>query len=153
VTWFAVPPPQGANARRWPIAQEGKDVPKRQRISGDGIPEHPQPFSAALRIGDMIFTSAFGGQVAETGKSPDDPREQIAQAFTNMRAIVEKGGGRVDDIAKVTVYLKDRNDRDKVNAEWIKMFPDEDDRPVRHTVTTELPGNRVIQMEFVAVVA
>ena len=128
-------------------------MPKRQRISGAGIPEHPQPFSAALRIGNMIFTSAFGGQISETGKSPDDPREQIAQAFVNMRTIVEEGGGRVEDIAKVTVYLNDCNDRDMINAEWVKVFPDENDRPVRHTITSELPGNRVIQMEFIAVVA
>lgn len=60
---------------------------RRQRIFGANIPEHPQPFSAALRIGNMIFTSAFGGQVAATGKSPDDPRQQIAQAFSNMKAI------------------------------------------------------------------
>jgi 2-iminobutanoate/2-iminopropanoate deaminase len=126
---------------------------KRQRISGAGIPEHPQPFSAALRIGNMIFTSAFGGQVAATGKSPDDPREQIAQAFANMKAIVEKGGGKIGDIAKVTVYLKDRKDRDLVNDEWVKMFPDENDRPCRHTVAGDMQGNRIIQMEFVAVVA
>ena len=128
-------------------------MPKRQRISGKLIPEHPQPFPAALRIGNMIFSAALGGQNAETGKTPDDPREQIAQAFTNMRSMVEAGGGGVGDIAKVVVYLNDRKDRDMVNAEWIRMFPDEDDRPVRHTITTELPGKRVIQMEFIAVVA
>jgi enamine deaminase RidA (YjgF/YER057c/UK114 family) len=70
-----------------------------------------------------------------------------------MRNMVEAGGGGVGDIAKVVVYLNDRKDRDMVNAEWTRMFPDEDDRPVRHTITTELPGKRVIQMEFIAVVA
>lgn len=125
---------------------------KRQSISGPGIPEHPQPFPPAVRVGDMIFSSAIGGQNADTGKTPEDPKAQIAQAFANMRTIVERGGGSVGDIGKVVVYLSDRKNRDMVNAEWTKMFPDESDRPVRHTITSDLPGKRVIQMEFIAVV-
>ncbi len=69
-----------------------------------------------------------------------------------MRRIVEAGGGTTGDIAKVSVYLKDRKDRDMVNVEWVKMFPSEDDCPVRHAIPSDLPGNRVIQLEFIAVV-
>ena len=125
---------------------------KRKPISGRGIPEHPQPFPAAVRVGNMIFSAGIGSQDAETGSEPETPEGQIAQAFANMRRIVEAGGGQVGDIAKVVVYLNDRKDRDMVNVEWEKMFPDEGDRPVRHTITTDLPRNRVIQMEFSAVV-
>ena len=77
---------------------------------------------------------------------------QVAQAFSNMQRIVESGGGQVGDIAKVVVHLADRKDRDLVNIEWIKMFPDENDRPVRHTATSSLPGKLIIQLEFIAVV-
>ena len=125
---------------------------KRQSISGPGITEHPQPFPPAVRVGNMIFSSGIGGQNAESGETPEDPQAQITQAFTNMRTIVEKGGGSTGDIGKVVVYLNDRKDRDMVNAEWTKMFPEESDCPVRHTITSELPGKRVIQMEFIAVV-
>jgi 2-iminobutanoate/2-iminopropanoate deaminase len=125
---------------------------KRKPISGRGIPEHPQPFPAALRIGNMIFSAGIGSRDEEAGTDPETPAGQIEQAFVNMRRIVEAGGGQVGDIAKVVVYLNDRKDRDMVNAAWEKMFPDENDRPVRHTLTTELPRNRVIQMEFIAVV-
>ena len=125
---------------------------KRIPISGPNIPEHPQPFPAAVRVGNMIFSAGIGSRDALTGSDPEKPADQVAQAFVNMRRIVEAGGGQVGDIAKVTVYLNDRKDRDLVNAEWERMFPDENDRPVRHTTTTDLPRNRVIQMEFVAVV-
>jgi 2-iminobutanoate/2-iminopropanoate deaminase len=125
---------------------------KRRAIKGPDIPEHPQPFPPAIRIGNMIFSAGIGSKDALTGKDPDEPRAQIAQAFENMKRIVEKGGGSVGDIAKVVVYLNDRKDRDMVNAEWVKMFPDENDCPVRHTITTELPRKRVIQLEFIAVV-
>jgi enamine deaminase RidA (YjgF/YER057c/UK114 family) len=124
---------------------------KRQPIAGKGIPEHPQPFPAALRIGNMIFSAGIGTKDAERNVDPESPAEQVAQAFENMRRIVEAGGGQIGDIAKVVVYLKDRKDRDLVNSEWIKMFPDENDRPVRHSIPTDLPRNRVIQLEFIAV--
>ncbi len=125
---------------------------KRQIISGKGIPEHPQPFPTAVRVGNMIFSSAVGGQDAEAGSTSENPAAQVAQAFSNMQRIVESGGGQVGDIAKVVVHLADRKDRDLVNIEWIKMFPDENDRPVRHTVTSSLPGKLIIQLEFIAVV-
>lgn len=125
---------------------------KRQPISGHDIPEHPQPFPAAVRVGNMIFSAGIGSKDAVSGSTPETPEGQVAQAFLNMRRMVEAGGGSVGDIAKVVVYLNDRKDRDLVNAEWEKMFPNEDDRPVRHTITTELPRKRVIQMEFIAVV-
>lgn len=125
---------------------------KRQVISGPGIPSHPQPFPTAVRIGNMIFSSAIGGQDTEADSLPEEPQVQIAQAFVNMRTLVERGGGSVGDIAKVVVYLNDRKDRELVNVEWQKMFPDEADRPVRHTITSELPGKRFIQLEFIAVV-
>jgi enamine deaminase RidA (YjgF/YER057c/UK114 family) len=124
----------------------------RQSIKGSGIPEHPQPFPPAVRVGNMIFSSAIGGQNAETGETPEDPQAQIAQAFENVRNVVEAGGGTTGDIAKVVVYLNDRKDRDMVNVEWVKMFPNEDDCPVRHAITSDLPGKRVIQLEFIAVI-
>jgi len=125
---------------------------KRQIIAGDDIPSHPQPFPTAVRVGNMIFSSAVGGHDPATRKAPDGKEAQIAQAFANVRKIVETGGGTVGDIGKVVVYLEDKKDRELVNAEWIKMFPDENDRPVRHTVSAELPGKLIIQLEFIAVV-
>lgn len=125
---------------------------KRKAITGPDIPTHPQPFPPAVRIGNMIFSAGVGAKDMSTGKVPAEPRAQVAQAFANMKRIVERGGGSVGDIAKVVVTLNDRKDRDMVNEEWVRMFPDEDDRPVRHTITSELPRNQVIQLEFIAVV-
>ena len=47
--------------------------------------------------------------------------------------------------------LKDKALRDLVNVEWIRLFPDENDRPVRHTVEGDFAGNRMIQLEILAV--
>ncbi len=125
---------------------------KRQSINLPGKPMHSQPFPAASRAGNIIYSSAISGKDPESGKVPDDAAAQIAIAFTNMKALVEAGGGTVDDIVKVQVFMEDRSQRDLVNTEWIAMFPDEDSRPVRHTIAGALPSNYIIQMEFIAVI-
>ena len=125
----------------------------RQIIAAPDIPEHPQPFPTAVRVGNVIFSSALSGKDAVSGETSDDLETQVAQAFTNMRRVVEEGGGSPGDIGKVVVYLKDRKHRDVVNQEWIKMFPQESDRPVRHTIASDLGGKMQIQLEFIAVVS
>ncbi len=124
---------------------------KRIRLKGPGIPEHNQPFPAAIKIGNMVFSAAVGGEDPATGKLPDTLEEQSRHVFGNIRRMMEAAGGSPADIAKVTVTVKDRNDRPTVNKYWIEMFPDEEDRPVRHTVEHNLAGGRLVQLEFIAV--
>ncbi len=51
----------------------------------------------------------------------------------------------------VTVHMKDRGQRDAVNKEWVKMFPDETNRPARKAVRSDsLVGVNLIQLEAVA---
>ncbi len=124
---------------------------KRIRLQGPGIPEHNQPFPAAIKIGNMVFSAAVGGEDPATGKLPEGLDDQARHAFDNVRRMVEQAGGSAADIAKVTVTVKDRNDRPTVNKYWIAMFPDENDRPVRHTLAHDLAGGRLVQLEFIAV--
>lgn len=124
---------------------------ERKSIEIPGVALHSQPFPAAVRVGDMIFSSAVSGMDRETGSVPDEPERQIANAFANIRTLVEEAGGGVENIAKVQVFLEDRDMRPTVNKYWTEMFPDGDSRPVRHTIGGPLPANYVIQMEFIAV--
>ena len=124
---------------------------RRKSISGEGLPKHPQPFPTATKVGNMVFSSAIGGQDPATGKAPDSPEAQIQNAFHHLQSVMRLAGGTPGDIGKVTVHLRDKGHRELVNQEWIKVFPDADDRPVRHTVEAQLPSNLVIQLEFIAV--
>ena len=102
-------------------------------------------------IGNMLFTSAVLGTDTATGDIAE-PERQTALAFDNMRRVVEAAGGTVDDIASVRVYMTDYSLRGEVNIEWLKMFPDPDDRPTRHAVQMAMFGNMVIQLEVTAVI-
>jgi 2-iminobutanoate/2-iminopropanoate deaminase len=124
---------------------------KRQVIEGEGLPHHQNPIPTAVRIGQFLFSSAIPGQDPATGELPADPEQQVVFAFENVRRVMAAGGGTTDDIAKMTVFLQDLSHRQWVNREWLKMFPDEHDRPVRHAVKSDLPGGMVVQLEILAV--
>ena len=124
---------------------------KRQVLEGGGLPHHRNPIPAAVKIGQFVFSSAISGEDVAAGAMPADPAQQVAQAFRNMQRAIELAGGTTGDIAKVTVFLKDLQHRDHVNREWLRMFPDEHDRPVRHAIRADLPGSVLVQLECIAV--
>lgn len=124
---------------------------KREVLDVPGMPRHSNPIPTAVKVGGMVFSSALMGQDPETGETPPEPERQVELVFQHIRTIVEAAGGTTDDIAKMTVFLKDMRHREYVNREWLKMFPDEHDRPVRHTIRLDLPGSALVQIEFIAI--
>ena len=122
---------------------------RRETIELEGF-AHGNPIPVAVKIGNMVYSGAVSG-TNETGTTPSDPDEQIGQVFKNVQRIVEAAGGTVADIAKIDVKLRDMSHRSIVNKHWLAMFPDEHDRPARHTTRDDLPGSLVIQVEMTAV--
>ena len=122
---------------------------RRQIIELEGF-AHGNPIPVAVKIGSMVYSGAVSG-TNEAGVTPADLDEQIGQVFKNVQRIVEAAGGTVADIAKLDVKLRDLGHRPIVNKHWLAMFPDEHDRPARHTTQADLPGTLAIQVEVVAV--
>ena len=122
----------------------------REVISIPGMP-HGAPIPNGAKIGNMVFSSAISGRDVEKNVLPEDPDEQAAAMFRNLRTFMEKAGGTPDNIAHMTVLMKDEKYRDNVNTEWLKMFPNEDDRPARHALKAELRGGMLFQIEVIAV--
>src|SRR5690606_23089219 len=120
----------------------------RVEIAAPDIPLHPQPFPTACKVGNVVFSSAVSGDDPVTHEMPDDPQQQVENAFRTVRRIMEEAGGGLDNIGKVTVYVKDREIRPIVNGVWQKVFSNEKSRPVRHMVPFELPPGRHVQIEF-----
>ena len=123
---------------------------KRQTLEIPGV-THAAPIPMGVRIGNLLFSSGVPGRDPATGELPDDPARQAELMFENVRALLARAGGGLDDIARVTVYVTDEAYREHLNREWLKAFPDEHDRPARHTQVSELRGGMLIQCELVAV--
>jgi 2-iminobutanoate/2-iminopropanoate deaminase len=123
---------------------------KRKSIHIQGM-EHGAPIPNGVVIGNMIFSSAISGKDAKTGVLSPNPDEQAEAMFRNLSLFMESAGGTPDNIAYMKVYLKEEKLRDSVNKAWLKMFPDEHDRPARHAMKVELRGDNLFQIEVIAV--
>ena len=124
---------------------------KRRSVHVDGV-EHGAPIPMGAVVGNMLFSSGIGGIDPANGIAPTDLGEQCELAFTNMEKLLENAGGTVEDIGVVKVYLKDRSQRNAVNQPWLRMFPDENNRPARHTVEYDaFPPGILVQLEIIAV--
>ena len=71
--------------------------------------------------------------------------------FRRRARLIAPGGMTTANIIKMTVWLKDPSDRKALNVEWVKMFPDADDRPARNVQIQELGWNMVVHLEMTAV--
>jgi enamine deaminase RidA (YjgF/YER057c/UK114 family) len=71
--------------------------------------------------------------------------------FSTIRDIVEAAGGSTSNILKMTIWLRDANNREALNKEWVKMFPDADSRPARHTLPLTGSGDTLVQCDVTAV--
>jgi 2-iminobutanoate/2-iminopropanoate deaminase len=123
---------------------------KRKSFHIKGM-EHGAPIPNGAAIGNMVFSSAISGKDAKTGVLSPQPDEQAEAMFRNLSLFMETAGGTPENIAHVKVYLKDEKYRDSVNKAWIKMFPNEHDRPARHALKVELRGEILFQIEVIAV--
>ncbi|GAA4725949.1 RidA family protein [Brevibacillus fulvus] len=112
---------------------------------------HQNPIPTAIKIGNMVYTSAIIGSDPETGKIPEKVEDEVANLFHYLREIMALAGGTVDDIAHLSVSVTDREYKKIVNGEWLKMFPDENNRPARHTTVQDLREGLRVQIEMVAV--
>jgi enamine deaminase RidA (YjgF/YER057c/UK114 family) len=123
----------------------------RKSISAKGL-SHRHPVPNACRIGNMVFSGAVHGVSPITHELPSGMADQSANVFANMLAIIEAAGGSVEDIIKVEIYLRDSSDRNAVNEEWLRMFPDPQSRPARHVRPLPPDSPSLVQSDFIAVV-
>jgi 2-iminobutanoate/2-iminopropanoate deaminase len=114
---------------------------------------HTMPIPAAARVGNTVMSGIIYGLDPETGKAATTLERQCELMFQHLRAIVEASGARLDDIVKLNVQMVDRSQRKPLNDEWLKMFPDPENRPARQAMQCALGDGILVQCDFVAVVA
>ena len=123
---------------------------KREVLHVPGV-VHGAPIPTAVKIGNMVFSSGVMGRHPETGELGEGAEQQAEYLFIAIENLMKAAGGTVDDIAHFTIFMKDRADRPALDAQWLKMFPDENNRPARHAIQADLPGGMLIQVELQAI--
>ena len=109
------------------------------------------PYSQAIAVGDMIYTSGMIPIIPETGELETvDIKAQAKQAIGNLVALLKETGSDADLVVKTTVFIKDMNDFAAVNEVYAEFF--KGDCPARSCVeVARLPKDVKIEIEAVAI--
>ena len=110
------------------------------------------PYSQAIAVGDMIYTSGMIPIIPETGElETGDVKAQAKQAIGNLIALLNEAGSDADHVIKTTVFIKDMNDFGKINDIYKDFFTS--DFPARSCVeVARLPKDVLIEIEAIATV-
>lgn len=122
---------------------------KLKNISTDKAPSAIGAYSQAIKAGDFIFMS---GQIPLDPSTmeivSDDFSEQVMQVLKNLNAVANEASRSLDDIIKITVYLKNLEDFQSVNTAMSKMFTEP--YPARAAVeVSRLPKDVLVEMDAI----
>ena len=113
------------------------------------IPE--SPIAQGTRVNGFIFTTGQLGRDPKTGDLAPTLEEQIETALSNLKAVVEAGGGDLSTVVKITAYVKDLNFVPTFNKVFIRFFPESP--PSRSCVeVSRLAKDAMIVMDAIAAV-
>ncbi|MBL26445.1 MAG: enamine deaminase RidA [Rhodospirillaceae bacterium] len=87
---------------------------KIERFLVEGQHEPVSHYCHAVRCGDRLWISGTVG-IASDGSVPEDTVDQFRVAMDNLDTVLRTAGGKPEDIVKVTVFLTDINDRQRIN--------------------------------------
>ena len=120
-----------------------------EKVYTKNAPDAIGPYSQAIKVGGLVFTS---GQIAinpATGNVESDTIEgQTEQVMKNLKAVLEEAGSSLDKAVKTVCFLADMNDFGKFNEIYGKYFTT---KPARSCVAVKtLPKNVLCEIEAIA---
>lgn len=117
-------------------------------ISTDKAPVAIGPYSQAIEVNGMVFTSGVIPVDPQTGVIPATIEEQANQAFSNLKNLIEASGATIDKAIKTTVFIKEMNDFGKINEIYATYF--KEPFPARSCVeVARLPKDVMLEVEAV----
>lgn len=124
----------------------------KQVITAADAPAAIGPYSQAIRVGNMVFTSGQIPLHPQTGEIVGaTAAEQARQVLQNLQAVLQAAGASLQNVVKTTIFLTDLGQFAAVNAVYAEFFPD--NPPARSTVqVAALPRGVQVEIEAVAVV-
>ena len=95
----------------------------KQAIHTGDAPEAIGTYSQAIKVGQTVFISGQIPLEPGTMKIVDgDIRIQTHRVFNNLAAVAREGGGNLDDVVKLTVFLTDLSHFAVVNEVMAEHF-------------------------------
>ena len=120
-----------------------------KKISTDKAPAAIGPYSQAMVINNMVFTSGQIPVDPATGDIPEGIEAQTNQALTNVKNLLEATGTSIDNVVKTTVFIQNMSDFSVVNEIYQGYFSEP--YPARSCVeVAKLPKGVLVEVEAIA---
>ena len=118
-------------------------------IATDKAPAAIGPYSQAIEVNSMVYTSGIIPVDPATGNIPEGSVAQAEQAFLNMKNLLEAAGTDISQVVKTTVFIKEMNDFGAINEVYAKYFTEP--YPSRSCVeVARLPKDVMLEIEAIA---
>lgn len=107
------------------------------------------PYSQAIQVGELVYTSGQLPVNTATGLISEDVKEQTRESLENVKAILEEAGSAMDKVFKTTVFIKEMNDFAAINEVYGEFFSEP--FPARSCVeVARLPKDAKVEIEVIA---
>jgi 2-iminobutanoate/2-iminopropanoate deaminase len=123
------------------------------QISTEHAPAAIGPYSQAVFIGDLLFTSGQIPLDPATGAIvPGEIREQTTRVLDNLAAVLAEAGLSMADVVKTTVFLKNMTDFAAMNEIYATyLAPAGAVPPARSTIeVARLPKDALVEIDLIA---
>ena len=124
---------------------------KKEIVIPKGGAKPLAPYSPAIKTGQFVFTSGQIGIDPETGKLIlGGVKAETRQALFNLESVLKAAGASLENVVKVTVYIKEIQDYSLVNEVYGEFF--KEDPPARSIVQGKLPASAYVEFDAVAII-
>ena len=118
-------------------------------IATDKAPAAIGPYSQAIEVNGMVYTSGIIPVDPATGEIPEGAAAQADRVFKSMTALLESAGTSMKNVVKTTVFIKNMEDFAAINEVYAKYFPEP--FPARSRIeVARIPKDVLLEAEAIA---
>ena len=118
-------------------------------ISTTSAPAAIGPYSQAIEVNGMVYTSGIIPVDPATGEIPEGAAAQADRVFKSMTALLESAGTSMKNVVKTTVFIKNMEDFAAINEVYAKYFPEP--FPARSCIeVARIPKDVLLEAEAIA---
>jgi len=122
----------------------------KRKINTAKAPGAIGPYSQAVEVNGLVYTSGQIGINPSTGNLADGVSAQATQALENVKAILAEAGLKMSDIIKAVVFIKNMGDFSIINAICAEYI-NGDILPARSCIeVSKLPKDGLVEIEVIA---
>jgi len=122
-----------------------------KKLNIDGKPADKGFITPLIVFNGVVYIAGIGAHSHNKAEFPKDITNHTKSVMEGVKTAVETGGGTMDSILQLTVFLASINDYDGMNAVFKTYFPN--GGPARTTVAVaNLPGDSLVEINCTAAV-